>query len=158
MTYLLTDKSRPLIGFPDSLRLPQSQKRGGAPLAGVRRAAHRSHHQPVREHVSREEMPADHHGVVGSPFYCSCCYCYCSILVCLAEQDGTNTLQHSLFTLVSLCVSDSMEGGELFSRIQAKGDQAFTEKGESCADPEHIAGKRGTCCFMRFYFMGVLPV
>lgn len=24
-----------------------------------------------------------------------------------------------------------MEGGELFSRIQAKGDQAFTEKGEA---------------------------
>lgn len=24
----------------------------------------------------------------------------------------------------------SMEGGELFSRIQARGDQAFTEKGE----------------------------
>lgn len=30
-----------------------------------------------------------------------------------------------------LCVYvSSMEGGELFSRIQARGDQAFTEKGE----------------------------
>lgn len=32
---------------------------------------------------------------------------------------------------VCVCVS-SMEGGELFSRIQARGDQAFTEKGEDC--------------------------
>lgn len=35
-----------------------------------------------------------------------------------------------------------MEGGELFSRIQAKGDQAFTEKGETRTDPKRIAGSR----------------
>lgn len=40
------------------------------------------------------------------------------------------------------CVCDSMEGGELFSRIQAKGDQAFTEKGETWTDPERIVGSR----------------
>lgn len=41
-----------------------------------------------------------------------------------------------------VCVCDSMEGGELFSRIQAKGDQAFTEKGETWTDPERIVGSR----------------
>lgn len=35
-----------------------------------------------------------------------------------------------------------MEGGELFSRIQAKGDQAFTEKGETWTRPERIARSR----------------
>lgn len=48
-----------------------------------------------------------------------------------------------------------MEGGELFSRIQAKGDQAFTEKGESCAAPKHIAGNvLQACSFMRSLFCG----
>lgn len=38
-----------------------------------------------------------------------------------------------LIVYVCVCVClpvSSMEGGELFSRIQARGDQAFTEKGE----------------------------
>lgn len=50
---------------PDSVRLPQSQAGGGAPLASVGGAAHRSDPQPVREHAPRQEVPADHHGVVG---------------------------------------------------------------------------------------------
>lgn len=62
--------------------------------------------------------------------------------------------RYSLVTLVWLCVSDSMEGGELFSRIQAKGDQAFTEKGESCTVPKRIAGKLGAFSLMRFLFSG----
>lgn len=31
-----------------------------------------------------------------------------------------------------LIIMECMEGGELFSRIQARGDQAFTERGELC--------------------------
>lgn len=49
-----------------------------------------------------------------------------------------------------MCVSDSMEGGELFSRIQAKGDQAFTEKGESCTVPKRIAGNVLQACSFPF--------
>lgn len=38
---------------------------------------------------------------------------------------------NTLIPVLSLLVYvSSMEGGELFSRIQARGDQAFTEKGE----------------------------
>lgn len=55
--------------LPDSLRLPQSEARGGAPLASIRRTVHCSHPQLVWEHASREEVPAHHHGVVGFTFH-----------------------------------------------------------------------------------------
>lgn len=78
-------------------------------------------------------MPADHHGVVGSAFYGR------------PVETGRARFPPAVifpFTLVQLCVCGSMEGGELFSRIQAKGDQAFTEKGEAWTDPKRIVGSR----------------
>lgn len=55
-----------LLRLPDSLRQSQSEARGGASLESIRGTAHRSHPQPVWEHASWEEVPAHHHGVVGS--------------------------------------------------------------------------------------------
>lgn len=62
-------------------------------------------------------------------------------------------VQLLFFIHAGAIVSDSMEGGELFSRIQAKGDQAFTEKGETRTDP-----KARQCPLTFSCVLGLLPV
>ena len=58
----------------------------------------------------------------------------------------TRTQTHTQSPEHVLCPS-SMQEGELFSRIQARGDQAFTEKGNPLNTNSAPKYKELTCCY-----------